>query len=70
MSGSVVLVILACLAAKPDACKSDRIPLLGEEKCDAQQIITGLLPQWLARHPQHTVKAWKCAPMGKSEIEI
>jgi hypothetical protein len=69
MSGSVVVIILACLATKPDACSADRVPLIGE-KCDQRQIEFSLLPQWMERHPQHTVKAWKCTPIGKSEIEV
>jgi hypothetical protein len=52
-----ILILVVCLAASPNVCRKEAIPVEG-----ISCIVQGQMPaaRWLDEHPKWLLKTWRC----------
>ena len=71
MSGVFFLYFTACVAAAPDTCESQRLPLEVASPALCLGIAQMELARWIGDHPTYRITAWRCgAPVRGSGTRI
>jgi hypothetical protein len=62
------LVIVVCLAAEPNICREERMPLDTGSGVLCMTQGQQVAAQWLADHPSWVLRGWRCRFGGGNDI--
>lgn len=67
----LILALSVCLSQSPDTCKEVQLPFFGDHLPASECVRYGEpeIRDWLARHPEWTVRRSACRPSTSMEID-